>query len=107
MDSYTPAEKRERRRLFRKGFGQALADCVDPKLEARIQRIDQAAAERGARELDALRSKQATDQQAVATAKAALRTSRGTDRQTARDALKAAEKQLRTTERVVYRAERS
>lgn len=107
MDSYTPAEKRERRRLFRKGAWQAVSDSVDPRIEAKIQRIDQTAAERGARELDALRSKQATDQQAVATAKAAVRTSRGTDRQTARDALKAAEKQLRTTERVVYRAERS
>ncbi|MET8478148.1 hypothetical protein ABZV68_13195 [Streptomyces clavifer] len=107
MDSYTPAEKRERRRLFRKGAWQAVSDSVDPRIEAKIQRIDQTAKERGARELRALQGKQEADRQAVATAKAALRTSRGTDRQTARDALKAAERQLRTTERVVYRAERS
>lgn len=107
MRSYTSAEKRERGRLFRKGAWQAVSDSVDPRLEAKIQRIDQAAEERGARELQALRDKQEADRQAVAAAKATARTARGTDRQAARDALKAAEKQLRTTERVVYRAERS
>lgn len=106
MHSYTPAEKRQRSKLFRKGFRQALADCVDPALERRIERIDTVAAERGQRELNALYAVRETDRQAVATAKAVLRTAARTDRSEARQRIRDAEQQLRRSERAVDKAER-
>ncbi|MGW1179765.1 hypothetical protein ACWD7Y_01790 [Streptomyces drozdowiczii] len=105
MHSYTPAEKRERNRLFRKGFRQALADCVDPALSARIERIDQRAAERGALELRALHQVQADARQALANAKAAERTAPRAERAAARQARRAAEDAVRRAERAVLRAE--
>lgn len=105
MHSYTPAEKRERNKLFRKGFRQALADCVDPRLEARIEKIDQRAAERGAQELAALHKVQADARQALANAKAAERTAPRADRAAARQARRAAEDAVRRAERAVLRAE--
>ncbi|MCD9903000.1 hypothetical protein LUR56_29825 [Streptomyces sp. MT29] len=57
--SYTRSESRERAKLFRKGFRQSLADCVDPDIKRKIERIDQSAAERGALELAALHRVQA------------------------------------------------
>ncbi|MGW3090090.1 hypothetical protein [Streptomyces sp. NPDC001108] len=106
MESYTRAEKRERARLFRKGFRQALADCVDPKVEKAIDRIDQRAAERGAQELRALHKVQADARQTLANAKATERTAARTDRATAREARKQAEDAVRRAERAVARAER-
>lgn len=107
MYSYTAAESRERRKLFRRGFHQAIGDNLDPAVTRRMHEIDAKAAERGARELAALQSKTDADRQAVADAKAALRTSKWADRAAARDALRAAEKQLRRSERVLHRAEHS
>ncbi|MFF9687289.1 hypothetical protein [Streptomyces sp. NPDC014623] len=108
MYSYTRAESRERGRLFRKGFHQAIGDNLDPAVTRRMHEIDAKAAERGARELAALQSKTDADRQAVADAKAAVRTSKwGPDRAAARDVLRAAEKQLRRSERVLHRAEQS
>lgn len=106
MHSYTRAESRERNKLFRKGFKQAFNDQLDPKVTARMHEIDARAAERGARELAALRGVADTDRQAVAVAKAAVKTSKWADRAAARDALRAAEKQLRISERVLAKAER-
>lgn len=106
MESYTPAEKRERARLFRKGFRQSLADCLDPKVEKAIERIDQRAAERGALELRALHQVQADARQTLANAKATERTAPRTDRPAARQARKAAEDAVRRAERAVLRAER-
>uniref|UniRef100_A0AAU2VRY3 Uncharacterized protein n=1 Tax=Streptomyces sp. NBC_00008 TaxID=2903610 RepID=A0AAU2VRY3_9ACTN len=105
MESYTPAEKRQRAKLFRKGFRQALADCVDPRLEAQIERIDQRAAERGALELRALHQVQADARQTLANAKATERTAPRTDRAAARQARKTAEDAVRRAERAVQRAE--
>lgn len=108
MYSYTAAESRERRKLFRRGFHQAIGDNLDPKVTARMHAIDAKAAERGARELESLRRKTDTDRQAVADAKAKVRTSKwGPDRAAAKDALRAAEQQLRRSERVLHRAEHS
>ncbi|KPC79530.1 hypothetical protein [Streptomyces sp. NRRL S-4] len=108
MYSYTAAESRERRKLFRRGFHQAIGDNLDPAVTRRMHEIDAKAAERGARELAALQSKTDADRQAVADAKAAVRTSKwGPDRAAARDVLRAAEKQLRRSERVLHRAEQS
>ncbi|MFJ6464345.1 hypothetical protein ACIQM0_25505 [Streptomyces sp. NPDC091387] len=106
MESYTTAEKRERNKLFRKGFRQALADCVDPRLEARIEKIDQRAAERGALELQALHKVQADARQTLANAKATERTAPRTDRTAARQTRKEAEQRVRLAERAVQRAER-
>ncbi|WP_097867430.1 hypothetical protein [Streptomyces sp. rh34] len=105
MYSYTRAENRERGKLFRKGFRQALADCVDPAIRQKIERIDQAAAERGQRELNALHTVRETDRQAVATAKAAVRTASREGKAAARQALRDAEQQLKRSERAVHKAE--
>ncbi|MGQ4355284.1 hypothetical protein [Streptomyces drozdowiczii] len=107
MYSYTPAEKRQRNKLFRKVFRQALADCVDPVLGRQIERIDQSAAERGQRELNALHTVRETDRQAVANAKAAMRIASRQDRAAARQKVRDAEQQLRRSERAVNRAENS
>ncbi|MFJ7413049.1 hypothetical protein ACIQWZ_19860 [Streptomyces sp. NPDC098077] len=106
MYSYTRAEARQRGKLFRKGFRQALADNVDPALERRIQAIDQSAAERGQRELNALHNVRENDRQTVAQAKAAVRTASRQDKATARQALRDAEQQLKRSERAVDKAER-
>lgn len=105
MYSYTRSENRQRGRLFRKGFRQALADCVDPAIRQQIERIDQSAAERGQRELNALHNVREGDRQAVAQAKAAVRTASRQDKATARQALRDAEQQLKRSERAVNRAE--
>ncbi|MFD4025574.1 hypothetical protein ACFWRV_18970 [Streptomyces sp. NPDC058576] len=107
MHSYTKAENRERGRLFRKGFKQAFADNVDPRVTARIHAIDAAAAERGARELAALHEVQATARQELAAAKATERTAPRTDKATARQARKDAEERVRLAERAIHRAERT
>ncbi|MGW6287832.1 hypothetical protein [Streptomyces sp. NPDC055107] len=106
MHSYTRAESRQRGKLFRKGFRQALADCVDPAIRQQIERIDQAAAERGQRELNALHDVRENDRQTVAQAKAAVRTASRQDKATARQALRDAEQQLKRSERAVDKAER-
>ncbi|WP_030587891.1 hypothetical protein [Streptomyces globisporus] len=103
--SYTRAESRERAKLFRKGFRQALADCVDPDIKLKIERIDQAAAARGAQELAALHKVQADARQDLAAAKAVERTAPRTERAAAREARKQAEQRVKLAERAVHKAE--
>ncbi|MET8377430.1 hypothetical protein [Streptomyces microflavus] len=105
MHSYTRAESRQRGRLFRKGFRQALADNVDPAIRQQIERIDQAAAERGQQELSALHGARDGAQQTVAQAKAAVRTASREEKAAARQALRDAEQQLKRSERAVSKAE--
>ncbi|CAD5959336.1 MULTISPECIES: hypothetical protein [unclassified Streptomyces] len=107
MHSYTKAESRERGKLFRKGFKQSLADCLDPDIKRRIERIDQSAAERGALELAALHKVQADARTDLAAAKAAERTASRADKPAAREARKQAEQRVRLAERAVHKAERS
>ncbi|WP_103532257.1 hypothetical protein [Streptomyces sp. SM11] len=107
MHSYTKAESRQRSKLFRQGFRQALADCVDPDIRRKIERIDEAAAARGAQELAALHKVQADVRQDLATAKAAERTAPRADKPAAREARKAAEQRVRLAERAVHKAEQS
>ncbi|MFB7430437.1 hypothetical protein ACFCZ5_03750 [Streptomyces microflavus] len=107
MHSYTRAESRERGKLFRKGLRQSLADCVDPAIKRRIERIDQAAAERGALELAALHKVQADARRDLAAAKAVERTAPRADKATARESRKQAEQRVRLAERAVHKAERS
>ncbi|WP_053623753.1 hypothetical protein [Streptomyces sp. NRRL F-2295] len=107
MHSYTRAESRERARLFRKGFRQSLADCLDPEIRRKIECIDQSAAARGAQELAALHKVQADARQDLATAKAIERTAPRAERAAAREARKAAEQRVRLAERAVHKAEQS
>lgn len=107
MHSYTKAESRERGKLFRKGFKQSLADCLDPDIRRRIERIDRAAAERGALELAALHRVQADARTDLAAAKAVERTAPRADKPAAREARKQAEQRVRLAERAVQKAERS
>ncbi|MBK6040805.1 hypothetical protein [Streptomyces sp. MBT55] len=106
MFSYTRAESRQRGRLFRKGLRQSLADNVDPAVVRKIEAIDQSAAERGQRELNALHNVRNNDRTTVAQAKAAVRTASREDKAAARQALRDAEQQLRRSERAVGKAER-
>ncbi|MFC9002717.1 hypothetical protein [Streptomyces microflavus] len=107
MHSYTRAESRERTKLFRQGFRQSLADCLDPDVRRRIESIDQAAAERGALELAALHKVQADARQDLAAAKAVERTAPRADKAAARESRKQAEQRVRLAERAVHKAERS
>ncbi|MFJ9260481.1 hypothetical protein ACIRP4_09455 [Streptomyces bacillaris] len=107
MYSYTKAESRERRRLFVKGLRQSAADCLDPEIRRRIERIDQSAAERGAQELAALHKVQADARHDLAAAKAVERTAPRAERATAKEARKAAEQRVRLAERAVHKAEQS
>ncbi|MFJ9620536.1 hypothetical protein [Streptomyces sp. NPDC101181] len=107
MYSYTRAESRQRRRLFVQGLRQSTADCVDPDIKRKIERIDQSAAERGALELAALHRVRAGARQDLAAAKAAERTAARPDKPAAREARKQAEQRLRLAEREVSKAERS
>ncbi|MET8501631.1 hypothetical protein [Streptomyces microflavus] len=107
MHSYTRAESRERGKLFRQGFRQSFADCVDPDIKRKIERIDQAAAERGTLELAALHKVQADARQDLAAAKVVERTAPRADKPAAREARKAAEQRVRLAERAVQKAERS
>ncbi|MFI5478392.1 hypothetical protein ACIBAB_04645 [Streptomyces rubiginosohelvolus] len=106
MHSYTRAESRERAKLFRRGLRQSLADCVDPDIRRKIERIDKSAAERGALELAALHRVQAEARHDLAAAKATERTAPRADKATARQARKAAEERVRLAERAVNKAER-
>lgn len=105
MYSYTRPESRQRGKLFRQGFRQAFADNVDPTIRQKIERIDQAAAERGQQELNALHGTRDSDRQSVAQAKAAVRTASRDDKAAARQALRDAEQQLKRSERAVNKAE--
>ncbi|WP_327269670.1 hypothetical protein OG233_22385 [Streptomyces sp. NBC_01218] len=104
--SYTAAEKRARTRLFIKGLRQATADCVDPRVMARMEEIDRSAAERGARELRALHDLVATARHDAATAKAKERAAPRAERDAARQARRDAEQRVRLAERALARAER-
>ncbi|WP_381796496.1 hypothetical protein [Streptomyces niveus] len=97
--SYTPSERRQRARALFGGARQALADAPTSRHEKRIDRIDAAAEERGAREQAAMRRQLENGRNAVAEAKTALRTADRAGRDVAKKALRAAEDSSRRTER--------
>ncbi|MFD5893773.1 hypothetical protein [Streptomyces sp. NPDC060366] len=97
--SYTTSERRQRARAVFGGVRQAAADAPTSRHEKRIDRIDAAAEERGARELAAMRRELDTNRDAVAAAKTALRTSDRSGRDAAKKALRTAEDTLKRTER--------
>lgn len=102
--SYTASERRQRAALVLRGAKQALADNVDPRLERRIDAIDERAADRGEREAVALYRQHDTAQNELASAKARERAARGDDRRSARDARQKAEQRVRDTQRAIRRA---
>jgi hypothetical protein len=102
--SYTPAEKRERAWLLLRGGKQAIAGCTDPAIDARLDRLDARAADRGRREANALHKQHEKAKDNLAAAKAAEKAARGSDRTAARTARKAAEQRVRDTERALTRA---
>ncbi|MCQ4043875.1 hypothetical protein ACFOSC_26480 [Streptantibioticus rubrisoli] len=102
--SYTRGERAERARLVLRGVEQAAASAVDSRIEKRIERIDAVAADRGAREADALFAQDDRAKNELAAAKARERAARGEDRRAARDARRQAEQRVRATERAIRRA---
>jgi hypothetical protein len=102
--SYTRGERLERARLILRGAKQAAADVVDPRIEKRIEHIDAVAADRGAREADALHAQNERAKNELATAKARERAARGDDRRAARQARQQAEQRARDTGRAIRRA---
>ena len=104
--SYTGREKRERARLILRTTRQAFAgpDAIDARLNDRLDRIDERAADRGAREAAALYRQNETAQDELAKAKATERAAKRGDRPAARTARRAAEDRLRDTERAIRRA---
>jgi uncharacterized protein YlxW (UPF0749 family) len=87
--SYTGAEKRRIAWLALKAGKQSLAgdrnaDTIDPKLKREMDRIEERAADRGQREVQALQRKLDQARNDAATAKAAMRTTRGPERASAR-----------------------
>lgn len=96
--SYTAAEKAQRARLLAKGMRGAYGDIS--RIEKQIERIDQAAEDRGRREADAHARRLGQAKDALADARVAERcaTTRE-ERQAARGARKDAEQRLRAVER--------
>lgn len=106
--SYTGAEKRRIAWLGLKAFKQSTAgdrnvDTIDPKLKREMDCIEERAAERGQREVQALERRLAEARNAAASAKAAMRTSSGKDRVTARTQMHEHEAAARRVERELRR----
>ncbi|MEV0639026.1 DUF6257 family protein [Streptomyces sp. NPDC050619] len=106
--SYTGAEKRRIAWLTLKAGKQSLAgdrnvDTIDPKVKAEMDRIEERAAERGEREMQALKRKLSQAREDAATAKAAMRTSRGPERAAARREMHDHEAAARRVERELRR----
>ncbi|MCI3225828.1 hypothetical protein [Streptomyces sp. NP-1717] len=101
--SYTASERRQRGRALFGGARQALADADTSRHAKRIDRIDAAAEERGARELASMRRQLDTSRDAVAEAKTAVRTADRSGRDAAKKALRTAEDTLKRTERAARR----
>lgn len=89
--SYTPAEKRRRFGLVLRGSKQAIADAPTGRYDAQIKRIDVAAEERGAREVQAAAIDLQAAQHRVASLKVALKSADREARPAARAALRDAE----------------
>ncbi|MFP3986902.1 hypothetical protein U9R90_05245 [Streptomyces sp. E11-3] len=96
--SYTAAERRTRGWLVLRGAKQAVADCVDPSLENRIDRIDERAEDRGRREVTAMARELEAARNNAAAAKAAEQVADRNDKPALRQARRDAEKTLTRVE---------
>ncbi|MCX4699540.1 hypothetical protein [Streptomyces sp. NBC_01373] len=106
--SYTGAEKRRIAWLAIKAGKQSIAgdrntDTIAPKVKREMDRIEERAADRGEREVQALQRKLSAARDAAATAKATMRTSSGKDRATARTQMHEQEAAARRVERELRR----
>ena len=106
--SYTGAEKRRIAWLSIKAGKQSMAgdrhvDTIDPKVKSEMDRIEQRAEDRGAREVQALQKRLGEARNAAASAKAAMRTSSGKDRADARRQMHDHEAAARRVERELRR----
>ncbi|MFD3498799.1 hypothetical protein [Streptomyces sp. NPDC058678] len=106
--SYTGAEKRRIAWLAIKAAKQSMAgdrqvDTINPRLKAEMDRIEERAADRGEREVQALQRKLSAARDAAAAAKATMRTSSGKDRATARREMQDHEAAARRIERELRR----
>ncbi|MCX4858963.1 DUF6257 family protein [Streptomyces canus] len=106
--SYTSAEKRRIAWLAIKAGKQSLAgdrndDTIDPKLKREMDRIEERAADRGQREVQALERKLSAARDAAAAAKATMRTSRGPERAAARREMQRHEQDAGRIERELRR----
>lgn len=106
--SYTGAEGRRIAWLALKAGKQSLAgdrndDTIDPRLKREMDRIEERAADRGAREVQALERRLNQAREDAATAKAAMRTSRGPERAAARRQMNDHEAAARRVERELRR----
>jgi uncharacterized protein YlxW (UPF0749 family) len=106
--SYTGAEKRRIAWLALKAGKQSLAgdrnaDTIDPRLKREMDRIEERAADRGQREVQALQRKLDQARNDAATAKAAMRTSSGNERAAARRQMNDHEAAARRIERELRR----
>lgn len=106
--SYTGAEKRRIAWLGLKALKQSTAgdrnvDTIDPKLKREMDRIEERAADRGQREVQALQQRLNAARNAAAAAKVTMRTSSGKDRATARTEMHEHEAAARRVERELRR----
>lgn len=92
--SYTRRQKRGRGLLVLRGIKQAAADCVDPSIEDRIDKIDAKAEEAWDREAGKAARQLDMAKDDVAGAKVALKAARNGDVPARRRALKEAERDL-------------
>jgi len=106
--SYTGAEKRRLAWLTIKAGKQSMAgdrnvDTIDPKVKAEVDRIEERAADRGDREVQALQRRLAEARNAAASSKATMRTTNGPGRAAARREMHDHEAAARRIERELRR----
>jgi hypothetical protein len=99
MPRYTTAEQLTRARLFVKGGRAAQAGRSTAGVDNRLDRLEEKAIDRSEREADAAIGQVDRARSQAAAAKIALRTARPADRQTARQAARTADADLRRAER--------
>ncbi|MGW2367136.1 hypothetical protein ACWCZ5_16330 [Streptomyces sp. NPDC001667] len=104
--SYTRAEKREQAWLLLRGSRQAVADAVDPRIEARLDAIGERGRERALREAAALLWRLEAAKDAAADARAAERTAPRAERSQARRAVKETQKRVERVQQEVDRYRR-
>jgi len=106
--SYTTRERLRLAVLVAKAGKQSMAgdrndDTIDPKVKREADRIEKRAADRGAREVQALERRLNEARNAAASAKATMRTSRGPERAAARRQMNDHEAAARRVERELRR----
>ncbi|WP_367324799.1 DUF6257 family protein [Streptomyces sp. HUAS ZL42] len=102
--SYTTGEKLRLAWLVARAAKQSMAgdrnvDTIDPRIKAEADRIEKRAAERGEREVKALRTQLEEARNAAASAKVRMRASSGRERSAARQQMNEHEQTARRLQR--------